>query len=276
MTVSSTIEVENAGDVGPEQIWPLYTNHLVSDSAENWADHRHDMHELLWGTRGTVTAETADGFFAVPDLVGVWIPAGVMHRVSSAPGTGFYCTYVAIPVPDRLMGRTLAVTVPRAARELMIHLREQDLPADARLRAAEVIIDLLQPARLGPLTVPMPSDPRLITITTGLLASPADARTFEAWAREANGSVRNLARLFEHQTGMGFAQWRTLARMREAVTLLASGHPVNVVARRVGYRTPSAFVQAFSKVMGRTPGGYLDSATTRPADAEANPSLVPG
>lgn len=249
-------EAPERGGEGPD--WPLWTNHLLSEAAENWAAHTHDVHELLWGTRGTLTAETDDGFFAVPDLVGVWIPAGVVHRVSSAPGTGFYCTYVAVPVPAELQRGTITVTVPRAARELMLHLREQDLPAPVRRRAAGVVVDLLTPSRLGPLTVPMPSDPRLVTITTALLDTPADPRTFEAWAREANSSVRQLARLFELETGMGFQQWRTHARMRAAVTLLASGHPVNVVARRVGYRTPSAFVQAFAKVMGRTPGGYLD------------------
>jgi AraC-like DNA-binding protein len=209
--------------------FPLWTNHLLTRSAENWAAHTHDVHELLWGTRGTLTAQTDDGFFAVPDLVGVWIPAGVVHRVSSAPGTGFYCTYIATPVPEHLQRETLTVTVPRAARELMLHLREQQMPMSARRRASAVVVDLLAPARLGPLTV-----------------------------RETNSSVRHLARLFELETGMGFAQWRTLARMRAAVTLLAAGHPVNAVARRVGYRTSSAFVQAFAKVMGRTPGVYLD------------------
>jgi AraC-like DNA-binding protein len=238
--------------------FPLWTNHLLTRSAENWAAHTHDVHELLWGTRGTLTAQTDDGFFAVPDLVGVWIPAGVVHRVSSAPGTGFYCTYIATPVPEHLQRETLTVTVPRAARELMLHLREQQMPMSARRRASAVVVDLLAPARLGPLTVPMPADPRLIRITDALLAAPSDARTLQAWARETNSSVRHLARLFELETGMGFAQWRTLARMRAAVTLLAAGHPVNAVARRVGYRTSSAFVQAFAKVMGRTPGVYLD------------------
>lgn len=242
----------------PETEFPLWTNHLLTRSAQDWADHSHDVHELLWGTRGTLTAETDDGFFAVPDLVGVWIPAGVTHRVSSAPGTGFYCTYVDLPVPPALRSGALAVTVPRAARELMLHLTERELPAAVRFRASAVVIDLLAPAALGPLTVPMPSDSRLVVITAALLAAPADPRTLQAWAREVNCSVRNLARLFEAETGMGFQQWRTLARMRAAVTLLAAGQPVNVVARRVGYRTASAFVQAFAKVTGRTPGGYLE------------------
>ena len=194
--------------------YPVWTHHLVSQRAEDWADHRHDVHELLWGTRGTLTAETDDGFFAVPDLVGVWIPAGVTHRVSSAPGTGFYCTYIDLAVPPVLRDRALTVTVPKAARELLLHLRERELPPASRRRAGQVVVDLLSPAGLGPLTVPMPADPRLLVVTGALLADPADPRTFEAWAREVNCSVRNLARMFDAELGMGFQQWRTMARMR--------------------------------------------------------------
>ncbi len=43
------------------------------------------------------------------------------------------------------------------------------------------------------------------------------------------------------------------ARARAALELLAIGTPVAAVAGRVGYRTPSAFVAAFRKVLSTTP-----------------------
>jgi AraC-like DNA-binding protein len=57
---------------------------------------------------------------------------------------------------------------------------------------------------------------------------------------------------------MSFGQWRTQARMRAAVADLADGLPVGVVARRVGYATASAFVSAFRRCTGRTPGSFVD------------------
>ena len=39
--------------------------------------------------------------------------------------------------------------------------------------------------------------------------------------------------------------------------MLAVGQPVNRVAGRVGYDTPSAFVAAFRRETGQTPGTYF-------------------
>ncbi len=39
--------------------------------------------------------------------------------------------------------------------------------------------------------------------------------------------------------------------------MLADGTSVNATARAVGYRKPSAFIAAFHRVTGHTPGTYL-------------------
>jgi AraC-like DNA-binding protein len=54
-----------------------------------------------------------------------------------------------------------------------------------------------------------------------------------------------------------FGRWRTLARLAAALPLLAAGKPVGNVARAVGYENPSAFVAAFRRETGATPGTYL-------------------
>ncbi|MEV0405653.1 helix-turn-helix domain-containing protein [Actinoallomurus sp. NPDC050550] len=56
---------------------------------------------------------------------------------------------------------------------------------------------------------------------------------------------------------MTFGRWRTQARLRSALVLLARGTPVAVVARRVGYATPSAFVAVFHRALGVSPGAYF-------------------
>jgi AraC-like DNA-binding protein len=54
-----------------------------------------------------------------------------------------------------------------------------------------------------------------------------------------------------------FGRWRTLLRLRAALSMLAAGQPVSRVAGRVGYDTPSAFVAAFRRETGQTPGSYF-------------------
>ena len=44
--------------------------------------------------------------------------------------------------------------------------------------------------------------------------------------------------------------------MRRAIEWLAADHTVAYVSRRSGYATPSAFVQAFRRELGRTPGEF--------------------
>jgi AraC-like DNA-binding protein len=102
----------------------------------------------------------------------------------------------------------------------------------------------------------MPRDPRAAQLATAVIADPADGRDAAAWARHVGASTRTLARVFAAETGMSVARWRT-QRLRAALIHLAAGTPVAVVARRVGYHTPSAFVAAFRETLGTTPGRYF-------------------
>ncbi|WNV87761.1 AraC family transcriptional regulator [Umezawaea sp. Da 62-37] len=103
----------------------------------------------------------------------------------------------------------------------------------------------------------MPTDPRARAIAEQLIAHPADQRELTAWADHVHAGVRTLSRLFRAETGLSFATWRTQVRIRAAIPMLAGGTPVNAAARAVGYRKPSAFIAAFRRVTGHTPGTYL-------------------
>jgi AraC-like DNA-binding protein len=58
--------------------------------------------------------------------------------------------------------------------------------------------------------------------------------------------------------------WRTQVRIRAAIQLLGSGATVNATARAVGYRKPSAFISAFRRFTGQTPGTYIHAGPTPP------------
>jgi AraC-like DNA-binding protein len=62
------------------------------------------------------------------------------------------------------------------------------------------------------------------------------------------------------ETGMGFERWRTHVRMAEAPARLADGAPVTRVTHDVGYAPTSAFVAAFRRTTGTTPGAYFTAS----------------
>ena len=94
-------------------------------------------------------------------------------------------------------------------------------------------------------------------VAEALRADPADRRTLREWGREVGASERTLARAFAAEAGMPFGRWRTLLRLQAALSMLAADVPVSRVAGRVGYDTPSAFVAAFRRETGQTPGALF-------------------
>ncbi len=233
----------------------IYTYEFATVQAREWSDHEHGWHELLWGTRGALTAETGDGFFAVAAQQGLWIPARVVHRVTAASGTTFFCSYLRPDLGER-PARTTTVDVSPLLAELLAELHRDVFDPAVRDHAERLVPALLAPAAHPSLDLPLPLDDRARRVAQALLADPADPRSLADWGRFTGSSERNLSRIFRAETGRSFADWRTDARMRTAVEMLVAGLPVGSVGRRVGYSNPSAFVHAFRLRFGRTPGAF--------------------
>ena len=121
------------------------------------------------------------------------------------------------------------------------------------------MFDLLTPLPVAVLDVPTPTDPRAAAIAAALHADPADGRSLAAWGRHVGASSRTLARVISRETGMGFERWRTHLRIAAALGRLADGTSVTRVAHDVGYASTSAFVAAFRRTTGTTPGAYFRS-----------------
>lgn len=245
------------GDAPEPIAWRIDTNSFALSDHVEWEPHTHaERHELLWGTRGALTAETADGYFAIPGSLGLWIPAGTEHRVVAAAGTTFRCTFIDADLTS-IATRTTAVAIPEVVRAILERLEASPyLPPSPRLHAEELTLSLLEPVEVSTIDLPLPLDLRTRAVAQALLSDPADDRSIEDWGRHVGASARNLSRLFVAETGLSFSTWRTRARMRRAIEWLAADHTVAYVSRRSGYSTPSAFVQAFRRELGRTPGEF--------------------
>ena len=196
--------------------------------------------------------------WVLPRSRGLWIPAGVPHDVLAGGITtmmGIYFDPEACPIR---WSEPTVVDTSGLLGVLLEHLAEDLAPASRR-RAEAVVFDLVRPMRVAHLDVPIPNDERGARVAAALSADPSDDRSLAEWGRSVGASGRTLARLIERETGMGFARWRTQIRVSAALSRLAAGSSVTRVAHEVGYTTPSAFVAAFRRTVGTTPGAYFAS-----------------
>jgi AraC-like DNA-binding protein/quercetin dioxygenase-like cupin family protein len=220
--------------------------------------HSHHEHQLAWASSGVLTVVTDMGTWVLPPSRALWIPAETPHVTAGHGRTTMRSLYLVprhCPI-DWTEPRPVAITTLLA--ELIHHLSDRDLDESHRARVEAVLFDMLAPVAVTTIEAPLPLDPRAREVAERLVADPADDTGLEGWGRRVGASGRTLARAFQHDTGLPFGRWRTLVRMRAALPLMAAGESVTRVAKRVGYETPSAFVAAFRRETGISPGRYFE------------------
>lgn len=92
---------------------------------------------------------------------------------------------------------------------------------------------------------------------TLLHARPADPWTLESLARSAGLSRSNLAQRFKALVGRTPIDYLTSVRMQAAAQRLLRGEAVSSVCTDVGYGSPFAFREAFTREFGMKPSDYV-------------------
>lgn len=236
---------------------PLYGQR---DSLPNVAldyRHRHPWGQLSHALHGVLQVRTDNARLVVPPHRAVWIPAELAHRVSSTPQACIRSLYVdpALALWPGEGCRVIAVDpllreLIRAFGELPV---EYDLDgADGRL--AEVLLDRLRQAQELDLVLPQPRDPRLRALCRKATARPWAAIGLGDASLKAGVSEKTLSRLFLKETGMTYRTWRQRMRLVSALPALERGERVTDVALACGYESLSAFIAAFGKLFGLSPG----------------------
>ncbi len=93
--------------------------------------------------------------------------------------------------------------------------------------------------------------------------SPGETDSLTRLASESGASLRTLQRLFPRETGLTLEAWRQKARLIHAVARLASGESVTATAFESGENV-GAFIAAFARQFGMTPGRYRAAARQAP------------
>lgn len=241
----------------------VVTFDMPSGHVFDW--HTHDTHQLAWAASGVLCVRTEVTGYVLPPTRALFIPAGIRHETLSSGNATMQAVYLR---PDSYSIRWSECTPVAASAllgELICYLAGTGLDSGRRVHAEALLVDLLIPVAMTTIGVRMPADARAREVANGLSDDPADGRTLAEWGRRVGASGRTLARAFLAETGLPFGRWRTILRVRAAITALANGQSVGNTARLVGYESTSAFVAAFRRETGVTPSAYF---------ASSNPHLV--
>lgn len=228
--------------------------------------HMHRRNQLMFAHSGVMVVETRDASWVVPPQRALWIPHDVQHFFTPMTGLCLRNVLIQPDVGPPMPGECCLINVTPLLRELILRVVEAPTlyKSEAhRKRVAALIFDEIEICPAAPIALPMPTDQRLRRICTALKENPADDRTLDDWADTACASSRTLTRLFIKETGLSFAHWRRQLRLRSAMVLLGSKQSVTAAALDVGYESPSAFIEAFRRSVGQTPGQYFSPGRLR-------------
>lgn len=222
-------------------------------------EHSHEWDQLTYAASGVMRVRTEEARFLVPPHSAVWLPAGMRHAEEMHGPVSVRTLYLAPGIAKALTRRCRIVNVSTLLRELILHISrigalDRRIPEQARLIG--VLLDLLAAVTEVPLQLPLPRDPRALRLAALLEERPDEAGSVAALARRVGASRRTIERPFLAETKMTVGEWRRRLRLLHALRLLAGDDSVTSAALDAGYSSTSAFIAAFKKAFGTTPGRY--------------------
>ncbi|WP_328472605.1 helix-turn-helix transcriptional regulator [Streptomyces sp. NBC_00448] len=218
----------------------------------------------MYAAGGVLAVRTERGTSIVPANRVAWTPAGFTHDHRAHGHTDMRIVFLTPSLARLVPDRPAVFLASGLAREVLLALtgpRNYDDDAtgysrSARSRLLRVLVEELREAPEQPLHLPEPRDDRLRAIARILHETPADNATLTELGKAIGASTRTLSRLFRNELGMTFYEWRTQLRVHHALVLLAEGHDTTRTAYACGWANPSGFIEAFTHIIGTTPGRY--------------------
>lgn len=203
--------------------------------------------------------EARAGRWVVPPTRGVWLDAGLEHRVRMSGRVKMRTVFVEPDAVAHLPQGGCVVEVPPLLRELilaaaLLPLSYEDTGRDGLLMRL-LLAELAAIPRL-PLYLPWPQDKRLRALCDALSRDLAQVHEAAYWAEQMQVSTRTLHRAFLRETGMTFGRWRQHARLLSALERLAHGEKILSIALDHGYTSQSAFSAMFKQHFGVPPSAF--------------------
>lgn len=239
-------------------------------SGYRWTGRHADWGQLLWASKGAITATIDGALWIIPAGRALWLPPATPNDVTLIGRGILRAVYFT-----RSRSRALP-TVPRLVafapllRELLRRAIERDT-LDASHAVDRHCIALLVHELAAqcatpspPVDLPLPRDPRAERAASRILMHPGTPLAELSLERHSGAARRTLERLFTADTGLSLGAWHQRASIIHSISRLAQGDTVAQAAVAAGYGSSSAFIQAFKSVTGTTPGKR--TATTAGTD----------
>jgi AraC-like DNA-binding protein/mannose-6-phosphate isomerase-like protein (cupin superfamily) len=223
--------------------------------------HCHRRGQIMLVTSGVVTVSIPDRSWVLSPTCAVWVPEATPHHVFAPTMAELHNFQMSRSIAPHLPSVPCAISVSPLFRELVVSAvagPNYFTEGGRERRILALMCDEFAPTPGMALFLPDPADNRLQRICSALRDDPSDNRTLGEWAETAGGCTRTLGRLFLKETGLTFAQWRRQLRILDAMVRLNRGQSVTSVALDTGYESTSAFIEMFRRVVGCTPGQFVD------------------
>lgn len=219
-------------------------------------EHDHDWPQLLYAVSGAMTLVAGNASWLIPTGKAVLIPMHCRHSIRMWGQVSMRTLYIC---PEVHPGHThcAVLNVSPLLRELILRVidlgaLDRRVPEHARL--AGVVLDEIERAEVSPTILPLPVDTRARSVAQEVLAEPGSPFALDGLARQHGIGRRTLERVWRAETGMSFGMWQQKARLLYSVRALAESRPVTEAALDAGYASVSAYIAAFKRTFGYTPG----------------------
>lgn len=222
--------------------------------------HSHRRAQFLYVLSGIALVSASEYHWMVPAAHALWIPAGVAHSIHVVRHLTGHFLYVEPETIGDLPPRGRVVGLTPLMRSLAAEIIA--MPAAKRSDHRSHLITQLILAEIPflpelPLGLPMPRDPRLLTLCRRFVEAPTPQTNIDQWADAMALSRRSFTRRFREETGLSLLDWRQQACLFAALPRLQSGEPVTSVALDLGYDSPAAFTTMFKRTLGLPPRDYV-------------------
>ncbi len=233
--------------------------HLQS---EVW--HSHKTAQLTYASRGSIKIHTATGIWTLPPYRGLWIPSELPHQIHALGDAVTHNLYLPENSGHKQVDDYSVVLISKMVHHLIEALTPPVEPEETHHQRYRLMLPLLfhelsaaAPATAG--FLPFPRERRLCAVTRILTADMGNEDTLDQLSAGVGATARTLSRLFRHDTGLTFSQWRQQLKIMESISLMAQGRTIEEIAQRLGYFNGSAFIAMFRRTLGETPQRYFNT-----------------
>lgn len=237
-----------------------YSKHIKNAMCSD--AHSHPRGQFVFSIEGITKVVTSEGIYLIPSSQAFWCPPNHKHQLFFLGQVNIANLFIDPFWAKKLPHEQQVFNVPPLLKELILKAvkRGTNYPSKGKeRRLMEVIIDEISELTNSSLALPWSEHPKLQTIMQIILNSPTNNNSIEQWADIVHVSTRTLARIFQKELNMTFSKWRLQARLFYALEKLHEGKTVTFIALELGYSTPSAFITAFRRNLGKSPLEYIST-----------------